>query len=354
MALVRLSLNAGLFLSLFFVFAVYSAWAQETDEEDSGWSVCNTSSYLIQTAIAYSGQEGVRVQGWMRIYPGSCRIVLPGPIAPGLHYLYAQSVPAHRGGRREWQGAKPLCVEPEADFTLEASDNCPVRGLETRRFQGVLIEDTQSWTSTIRETKTYELDSPRESAEAAGVQRLLNDSDVFSGAIDGYLGKRTRAAIRSFLKEEALAADLSNQALMDALEKEALEKKREFGLTLCNRTRSHIWSALGLRTGNGWESRGWWQLEAGACVRVIDQPLLQTEYYIYAEMDVAEERTRKRVLSKAKTPFCIMRAKFAIRGREDCGSSAYQTAQFVETQIPDTRKLIFEFFDRDFGPVLND
>ena len=61
-----------------------------------------------------------------------------------------------------------------------------------------------------------------------------------------------------------------------------------------------------------------------------------------------EDPTGMRTLSRASEAFCVGRAKFAISGRDDCEESSYRTALFARTPAPTERKLVFEFFERDF------
>ena len=61
-----------------------------------------------------------------------------------------------------------------------------------------------------------------------------------------------------------------------------------------------------------------------------------------------EEPTGLRTLSRASEAFCVGRAKFAISGRESCEDGSYLTALFTRTPAPTERKLVFEFFERDF------
>ncbi len=193
----------------------------------------------------------------------------------------------------------------------------------------------------MEETEDY--DSER--AQAAGVQRLLVDAGVADGAIDGYVGRRTRRAIANFLQENELDAETSDSDLIDILEQEALDRARNLGMTLCNRSDKRVWSAIARRRGDGWESRGWWLLDAGGCARVIDEPLVQAEHFVYAEM---EDDATVRTLARASDTFCVGRAKFVITGREDCEAAAYRSALFASTEAPGDNRLVYEFFERDF------
>ncbi len=313
-------------------------------QQGSGWTLCNETSYVIEAATARPEGQGIVVEGWTKLRPGACKLALAGPLTPGIHFLYGRSSPAHRGGVKHWGGDQRLCIDPTGSFSVENPPDCASYGLEQRRFRPVLIERRTHWQTTLTETNEY----TREKAEAAGVQRLLEDAGVFSGRVDGLLGRKTRTAIAGFLKDNKLPADTSDADLIDMLEQTATERAREVGFTVCNRTNSRIWSAIARRRAEEWESRGWWQLEAGGCARVIDDPLVQTEYYVYAEMEVGDGRVR--TLQRASDSFCVARARFAIAGRKDCEAAAYRTALFESTQPPENEKLVFEFFERDFDP----
>jgi len=342
--------QAHLFRSfVLFLACVIAGWSQSAKAQTgNGWSVCNETSYIIQVASGRPEGGGTVVQGWTRVRPGKCEVLLEGPLEPGAHFIYAESSRAHRGGLKSWKGDEPLCVEGLVSFAIESLPDCNVMGLDVRQFRPVLIESRTRWSTTIKETQSYSLTAKVPNAQAAGVQRLLNDAGVYNGAVDGDLGARTRGAIREFLKDRNLAADTSDTDLIDILEQVALDRARNVGLTLCNRTEQRIWSAIGRRNGDGWESRGWWLLEAGGCARVIDEPLLQTEHFVFGEMEGSEEEGPRQLVRGSDT-FCVARAKFAISGRENCSASAYRAALFASTPVPVDRKLVFEFFERDFG-----
>ncbi|MEO0884192.1 MAG: DUF1036 domain-containing protein [Pseudomonadota bacterium] len=330
--------------SLFFLGVTLFAWQPASDAQSRGWELCNETSFIVQVATGRPEGGGTVVNGWTKIRPGSCELLLDGQLTPGAHYMFAQSSNAHRGGRKSWRGDERLCVESSSSFTIENPPDCHVMGLDERAFKPVLIENRTAWKNTIRETDSYNL----RRARAAGVQRLLGDAGIYTGAIDGHIGPRTRTAIRQFLEDRELARDTSDDDLIDILEQVALDRARNVGLTLCNRTDGRIWSAIGRRRGEDWESRGWWLLEAGGCARVIDEPLLQTEHFVFGELEDPDGGV-PRVLSRGSDVFCIARSKFAIIGREDCEAAAYRRALFASTPAPTERKLVYEFFERDFA-----
>ena len=216
-------------------------------------------------------------------------------------------------------------------------------GLESRDFRPILIENAKRWRTKFTETEDYDPDE----ASGAGVQRLLADAGVFNGNIDGHIGSKTRAAIGAFLRENNLPADTSDGDLVDVLEQMAQKRGSEIGLTLCNRTHNRIWSAIARRKGDGWESRGWWLLESGGCARAVDEPLLTAEHFVFAEMET--EGGKFRTLKKGSDPFCVARVQFVINGRQNCEASAYRTGLFAATKPAQDRRLVFEFFERDFN-----
>ena len=330
----------GFFAIAFTLALPMNAAAQSNS---NGWEVCNETSYIIEAATGRYEGQGVVVEGWTRLRPGACSRVIEGNLRPGIHYLFGRSSTAHRGGRKVWAGKSKLCIDPTGSFAVENIPDCGVMGLEEREFRPVLVEDDKRWRTSFTETEKRNL----EQASAAGVQRLLDNAGVYSGQIDGYLGRKTRAAIGDFLKSKGLKADTSDADLMDILEQTAIDRARNVGLTFCNRTNNRIWSAMARRRGEGWESRGWWLLEAGGCARVIDEPLLQAGLFAYAEMETGDGSIR--TLTRGSDDFCVSKAKFAISGNEACEEAAYRTGQFVATPAPVNRRLVFEFFERDFG-----
>ncbi|MEM1106017.1 MAG: DUF1036 domain-containing protein [Pseudomonadota bacterium] len=316
------------------------AGAQDAGPE--GWRLCNETSFILNAAIARPDDQALLVEGWTKLRPGTCEVALEGPLTPGVHFLYAKSSDAHRGGTRDWGGDRKLCVDPTGSFSIESPPECSDFGLDERQFRPVMIERSSTWQTTFTETTQYTPDQ----AEAAGVQRLLEDAGVFSGRVDGLLGRETRAAIRDFLTAEGLSSETTDTDLIDFLEQSAIARSREVGLTLCNRTERPIWGAIARQRGDEWESRGWWRIEASGCARVIDRPLNQRDFYVYGEMEQPDGRVR--LLRRAGDAFCVARSKFAIMGREQCEESAYRTASFAKTAAPEEQKLVFEFFDRDF------
>ena len=178
-----------------------------------GWQLCNKTSYVIEASVG------------RRLRPGSCETALEGPLRPGIHYLFARSSNAHRGGRRIWGGDFPLCIDTTGSFSVESPKECTTMGLESRDFRPVLIENRNGWKTSLTETEEFDM----EKAGAAGVQRLLADAGIYNGNIDGYIGRKTRAAIGEFLSQNSLDADTSDADLIDVLERHRTPRHRGLG-----------------------------------------------------------------------------------------------------------------------------
>lgn len=311
-------------------------------QQQSGWQVCNETSYVLEAATGRPDGRAILVQGWTRLRPGECRAVVTGALARGTHYLYARTSAAHRGGRRQWGGDARLCVDSRNQFSIENPPNCAVSGYEERRFRRVQINKRDTWRTSLAEAQPYTVTRAR----AAGLQRLLADAgyDLAEGR-RGADPRRVAQAIAQFRTSARLPANASEDQLIDALETAARRRADQVGLTLCNRTNARMWTAVARRRGEGWESRGWWQLNPGGCVRTIDEVLIQEAYYVYASL---EHEQGPRLLASQGEPFCTSPARFAILGRENCENRHYNTTIFTRIQRHDRQGLAVDLQNDDF------
>ncbi len=310
-----------------------------------GWQLCNQTSYILEAATGRPDGRAVVVQGWIRLRPGQCAVAAPAPLARGVHYVYARTSPAHRGGRRQWGGDAKLCIDPTASFAVENPPSCEQMGLEERQFRRVQINKKDGWKTSFAEAAPYTLYGAR----SQGLQRLLSDAgydaQTASGSADA---RRAASAIQRFRAEANVAPTANEDQLIDALESFARRRAAAIGLTLCNRTAGKIWTAVARRRGEGWESRGWWPLGPGGCARAIDDPLLQTVYFVHAML---ESPQGERYLAAAGETFCSSPTKFAILGRERCGARYYDETLFTAISSDGREGLVVEFADADFLPA---
>jgi uncharacterized membrane protein len=308
----------------------------------NGWQICNETTFVLEAATGRPDGRAILVQGWTRLRPGECRLAVSAPLARGTHYLYARTSSAHRGGRRQWGGDARLCVEPTNQFQIENPPQCAAQGLEERRFRRVQINKRDTWRTSFSEATAFSVARARQ----LGMQRLLEDAgyDVRQGR-RGVDPRRIATAIAQFRSTARLSANASEDQLIDALEAAARRRSTQVGLTLCNRTRDRIWTAVARRRGEGWESRGWWSLNAGGCVRTIDEVLIQETYYVHASLESEEG---PRYLAAGGEPFCTSPARFAILGRNNCEGRYYQTTLFTRIGTRDREGLVVELEEDDF------
>jgi uncharacterized membrane protein len=326
-------------------FAALAALGGALAQQNDGWQICNETSYVLEAATARPDGRAILVQGWTRLRPGECRLAVQAPLARGTHYLYARTSAAHRGGRRQWGGDARLCVDPNNSFSIENPPECATMGMEERLFRRVQINKRDSWRTSFAEAEPYTLARARQ----AGLQRLLDDAGYDIYASQRSVDPRTIAtAIAQFRAAARLAPAASEDQLLDALETAARRRADQVGLTLCNRTHGRVWTAVARRRGEGWESRGWWALNPGGCVRTIDEVLIQDLYYVYAALDTDQG---PRLLAAGGERFCTSPARFAILGREHCDTRYYDFGLFTPISAHARQGLVVDFTERDFLDV---
>lgn len=310
-------------------------------QRTNGWQICNETTYVLEAATGRPDGRAIQMQGWTRLRPGECRVAVSAPLARGTHYLYARTSSAHRGGRQQWTGDARLCVDPTRQFQIQNPPRC-TDTYEERRFRRVQINKRDSWRTSFSEANQYSVMRARQ----LGMQRLLEDAgyDVREGR-RGIDPRRIAQAIAQFRASARLSPTASEDQLIDALETAARRRAGQVGLTLCNRTRGRVWTAVARRRGEGWESRGWWALAPNGCVRTIDEVLIQEVYYVHASLDTPDG---PRYLAAGGEPFCTSPARFAILGREQCENRYYQTALFTRIGARGRDGLVVDFEDRDF------
>lgn len=315
--------------------------AAAQQQQQRGWQVCNETTYVLEAATGRPDGRAIQVQGWTRLRPGECRVAISAPLSRGTHYLYARTSSAHRGGRQQWTGDARLCVDPTRQFQIQNPPRC-TDTYEVRHFRRVQINKRDSWRTSFSEANQYS----QARARQLGMQRLLEDAgyDVREGR-RGIDPRRIAQAIAQFRTSARLSPTASEDQLIDALETAARRRAGQVGLTLCNRTRGRVWTAVARRRGEGWESRGWWALAPNGCVRTIDEVLIQEVYYVHASL---ESPNGPRYLAAGGEPFCTSPARFAILGRERCEDRYYATTLFTRIGARGRDGLVVDFEDRDF------
>ncbi len=306
-----------------------------------GQEVCNETSYVIYLSTGLHEGDNIRTEGWVRLRSGQCRIVLPAPFTEAPYYAYGYSSDVHAGGRHQWGGRTALCVDETGNFSLDGKQDCKALGLTTRNFNVIDVNPPDGGRTVLSEPNKYGT-----RAELAGIQRLLKDNGYSVRTVDGYDGRRTRAAIRKFVSTRKLPPALERTALIDALEAAAREGLAQTGLKVCNETATPIWTAYGRHKGRGWESRGWWQIAPKACTTLLSGRLADKSIYLYAGIEGGQEDLS---LLAARDNFCVSDVLFAIQGREKCSLRGYQKRPFMLYKNETGKGISITLRSEDFG-----
>jgi uncharacterized membrane protein len=308
---------------------------------------CNLTSFYLFTALGHERRNGaIRTEGWWLVRPGECRVVEPEPLDGGTYFTYAESHPAHSGGIRTWGGRANLCTN-RGLFTIDRQGNCFDSGFEPRAFARIEIEGESRWTTNLTESANYSA----EAARHAAAQRLLNEVDYNAGAVDGYLGNRTRRAIDRFKADFDVSDDtIVSDDLLDALVSHAAESNELNGYQFCNRTEIPLYAAMGYTEDTAWRTEGWWALAPGTCTKAMNDSLPADQIYTYAVGYTSEGDP---VEFGGDYPLCTGDQAFEIVGNGDCESRGYITVGFERVETEGRTGWVQEFvLDRPINDMI--
>lgn len=324
-------------VSLLFAVLALGIGVTSASPAHAQFEYCNHTSFYLFTALGAEARNGdVRTEGWWLVRPGECRVVEPQPLNGGTYFTYAESHPAHSGGIRTWGGRSNLCTN-RGLFTIDLQSDCFSRGFEPRAFSRIELGGESSWTTNLTETSNF---SP-ESARHAAAQRLLNEVDYNAGAVDGYLGQRTRRAINRFKADFDVAdSTIVSNELLDSLIAHAAESNELNGYQFCNRTEIPLYAAMGYTEDNAWRTEGWWALAPGSCTKAINETLPADQIYTYA---VGYTNEGDPVEFGGDYPLCTGDQAFEIVGNGDCESRGYVTVGFERVETDGRTGWVQEF-----------
>lgn len=344
-----ISISLGL-LSAFVFGAANAQTLPETDAQDlsatmqANWKICNETSFSLRIATAHGRTGRPASSGWDKLHSGGCMDTMISVGEP--KYVFAESSKAHRGGIREWKGTANLCAQDE-DFVADPTVGCSLQAMYERGFMAI---DPDEPVTTL-----VEIDNFGSKATTAGVQRLLHDNGYDITRVDGIAGRRTSKTLTQFLEDQQLASNLNVLQQLEALETAALEKIKTIGLTLCNRSSSEVWAAIGRRRKGNWESRGWWKIAAEDCAQVFTESLVDSDLSFYAsqtgrfdENGASIPDRALRTLAATPTQFCISESRFSVLGKDNCAGNGYKAANFRVLPM-DKEGLTLELSDGDFA-----
>jgi len=288
--------------------------------------VCNRTSYVLYAATANDAPTGISSQGWSRVAPGACRVVLPPDLTAPAYYIHARSSRAHSGPARAWGGDKQVCVK-DTNFATQnpfSARDCLNDDFYELPFAPVDTHHLRNWTTTFSETPAL---TTLQQAQLAGLKRLLKDLGYRLAAIDGKPDKATEAALADFRKRLRIAANASIDDLFDALETEALKTATPSGYSVCNDTAKAVAAALGQKQGAAWVAHGWWKIAAGSCAKLVADLAGIDSLFLFVQT------VNGPALVTGKEKFCVADIEFDIQGRTNCGKRGLSEVGFMETKV---------------------
>lgn len=294
------------------------------------WEVCNETSFIqeIATATIADATPGMvmLVKGWIKLYPGTCQAVEAAKGTP--RFVYAKSASVHQGGIRAWNGQHEYCVGDE-QFEAKTDLSCALQNMKPRRFLRVI--------PTEHRTAFVEPADYGKKAKTAGLQRLLKDNNYDVKRVDGLSGKRTANTLNKFLKDMNLSTGISLDDKYVALEKHARDIQGKIGVTLCNESKAKVWGAIAYENSEEIESRGWWPVESGTCLRPFTESLKDRQVHFYARQENGSQTDKVlKVSAQSAKDLCVGEAKFSAIRQEFCKDQGYIKARFHSLPIDQT------------------
>jgi len=117
-------------------------------EVSADLKLCNQTSSTVEVAIGYQDEKGWASEGWFRIAPRSCPVLLKGAVPS--RFVYVHAIDADRGG--EWSGKTYMCTADKA-FLIRDVKDCQRRGYKRTGFYEVDTRAEADWTIQLSDTE---------------------------------------------------------------------------------------------------------------------------------------------------------------------------------------------------------
>jgi uncharacterized membrane protein len=293
-------------------------------------TLCNRTSYQMDAAIGLEQRANVATRGWFRIDPGQCRQVVDGALDADMVYVHTRTPPVYGSAPLPQNGNADFCIR-EGDFEIANARGCPL-SQQVRFSPARPSESPKGPVVNLAEEADYD----DAQARLAGIQRLLVIAGYDAYPIDGVQGAKTQVALTRFLSDRKLPADApSNPNFFDKL-LEAARNPEGTGFTWCNDTHYTVMASLGIVEMGAIVTRGWYRINAGACVRpeVRGEP---HRLYSYAEAVDGNGRTVKRgdapLAWGGDVALCTRDGKFELSDHKDCATRGLNSAGFVAIDV---------------------
>jgi uncharacterized membrane protein len=303
-------------------------------------TLCNHTSYRMQTAVGLEKGANVATRGWFRIDPGQCRQVVNGPLDVDRVYVHARTPPIYGAAPLPQNGRAKFCVH-EGNFDIADARGCALS--QQVNFSAAKPADsTKGPVVHLAEEADYN----DAQARLAGIQRLLVIAGYDANPIDGVEGTKTQGALAKFLTDRKLPPDAASKPeFFDSL-LAAAGNPQGPGFSWCNDTHYTVMASLGLVEMGAIVTRGWYRVPTGQCVRpdVHGDP---RRLYSYAEAVDANGRAIKRgdaALSWGGTiALCTRDGRFELSDHKDCEGRGLNSAGFAAIDLGGQPSTIVRF-----------
>jgi len=332
--MIRATHGLAWFGGLLMLLAATSAHAELT--------LCNRTSYLMETAIGLENRVTVATRGWFRLEPGECKQALNGPLDADLVYVYGRTPPVYGNAPLPLRGQAALCIRP-ADFSIADARRCPAS--QQVRFSVAKPSDSPTG-PVIYLAERADYDNAQ--AQLAGIQRLLAIAGYDSYPIDGVRSANSQAVIARFIKDRHLLPDAAaSPGFFDKL-LEAARNPEGVGFSWCNDTQYMVMASFGIVEMGSIVTRGWYRVAAGRCLRpdVRGDPY---RLYSYAEAVDGDGRLVRRgetpLAWGGKIALCTRSSRFEIADQKDCKARGLTSAGFAVIDVNGKPSTIVRFKD---------
>lgn len=293
-------------------------------------TLCNRTSYQMDAAIGLEKRAIVTTRGWFRVDPGQCRQVVDGALDADMVYLHARTPPVYGSAPLPSSGHAEFCIR-DGNFEIGNARGCPVS--QQARFSPARPSDTPKG-PTVNLAEEADYDDAQ--ARLAGIQRLLVIAGYDANPIDGVQGAKTQAALTKFMAERKLAADAASAPNFFDTLLDAARNPQGLGFSWCNDTPYTVMASLGIVEMGAIVTRGWYRVNAGACVR----PDLRGEprkLYSYGEAVDGNGRTIKKgdapLTWGGEVALCTRDGKFELSDHKDCAARGLNSAGFAAIDV---------------------
>jgi uncharacterized membrane protein len=304
------------------VLAVTSARAELT--------LCNRTSFRMETAIGLEKRANVATRGWFRLDPGQCRQVIDDPLDVDMVYLHARTPPVYGSSPLPQNGQADFCIR-DGDFDIADARGCPTS--QQARFSAAKPSDSPKG-PVVNLAEESDYDDVQ--ARLAGIQRLLVIAGYDAYPIDGVPGAKTQSAIAKFLSDRKLASDGAAAANFFDTLIEAARNPEGIGFSWCNDTKYAVMASLGIVEMGAIVTRGWYRVDAGQCVR---PDLRGDPHRLYSYAEAVD--TTGRVVKRGDAPItwggtvalCTRDGRFELADHKDCAARGLNSAGFAVIDV---------------------